>query len=232
MGSNGNNFPWEEIMSQIASRNSGSPQHGGFPCQQPPSFPWPQPPSPPCCPCPPIAPPCPPIHPPCPVPPPCPAPPHDPPADKNHDNFGAKAYGYVYATPTGTPVAAGANVPFSGNGPLRKIAFETSNSTIVVPLVSGIYQINYSVNVLSVVGTGNALAIAVNNVVDPTTPIAISTNLGVTSGTVMLPLNAGDIVTLRNSSGTVTDSFTLAASGIVAQLNLLLIDKLLRVLPA
>lgn len=113
---------------------------------------------------------------------------------------GLSAFGYVYDLATGSnaTVTGGFDVPFSNNGPLSNIS-HAAGTTAVTVATTGNYQIDYSVNIA--LGVGSTLAIAVGGTVDPSTPISTLLFTGVVSGQAILPLTAGDAVTLRNSSG-------------------------------
>jgi hypothetical protein len=129
------------------------------------------------------------------------------------------AYGYVYdITVGGQVVAAGADVLFSTNGPLVNETHTAGTAPVTVTL-AGDYQIDYSVSIT--VGIGSEIAIAVNGVVDPSTPIIALAATGPVTGQAILTLAGGDVITLRNPSAT---PFTTSASPDVgAQMT---IDKL------
>jgi hypothetical protein len=93
----------------------------------------------------------------------------------------------------------GADVPFSNNGPLSGITHTAATTTITVP-AAGSYQIDYYINITA--GIGSAIAIAVNGTVDASTPVAALVATGEISGTAILTLAAGDVLTLRNNSAT------------------------------
>ena len=76
-------------------------------------------------------------------------------------------------------VIGGADVPFNNNGPLAGITHTDGTTTVTVPS-AGNYEISYSVNITS--GIGSAIAIAVNGTVDPSTTITLLF-FGDTSGT-------------------------------------------------
>jgi hypothetical protein len=126
-------------------------------------------------------------------------------------------YGYVY-TQGAVTVLAGGDISFSNSGTLSGVS-HTPGTTAVVVMVSGMYQINYSVNIATT-GVNAAIAIAVNGVVEASTDVLSVAGTGVISGTAILPLTAGDSVTLRNDSLVPMD---LAATGNGAQLNLILL---------
>ncbi|OCN02582.1 hypothetical protein A7X67_05520 [Clostridium sp. W14A] len=73
---------------------------------------------------------------------------------------------------------------------------------------TGTYQIDYYINITA--GTGASLSIAVNGTPDASTTIDLLVGTGVVSGTAMLTLAGGDVLTLRNSSG--ATAFTLGTS--------------------
>jgi len=130
------------------------------------------------------------------------------------------SYGYVYelATAADATVAGGSDVPFSNNGPLNGVTHAAGTTTVTVP-ITGDYQIDYYVNVT--VGIGASIAIAVNGSVNNTTPIAVLATDGGISGSAMLALAAGDVITLRNNSST---PFIMGlAPNIGAQLDIILL---------
>jgi hypothetical protein len=114
---------------------------------------------------------------------------------------GASDYGYVYqlATLIDATVVGGADVPFSNNGPLNGIT-HTQNTTIITIPTTGDYEIDYSISITA--GVGAAMAVAVNGVVDASSAITILTPVGHISGKAIIPLTAGDVITLRNNSAT------------------------------
>jgi hypothetical protein len=114
---------------------------------------------------------------------------------------GLAAYGYVYelATVADATVAGGADVLFSNNGPLTNISHTAGTTTITVTN-SAVYQINYIISITA--GVGSEIAIAVNGTVDASTPVSALIAIGEISGSAMLTLAAGDVITLRNNSAT------------------------------
>ncbi|KJR45334.1 Flagellar hook-length control protein FliK [Desulfosporosinus sp. I2] len=129
------------------------------------------------------------------------------------------AFGYVYTLDAvAQVVAGGADVLFSSNGPLVNEVHIAGTAPVTVAL-AGNYQIDYSVSITA--GVGSEIAIAVNGVVDPSTPITALVATGQVPGQAILTLAAGDVITLRNSSAV---PFTLTtAPEVGAQLT---IDKL------
>ena len=111
------------------------------------------------------------------------------------------AFGYVYelATIADATVVGGADVPFSNNGSLDGITHTAGTTTITVP-ATGSYKVDYSVSITS--GVGSAIAVAVNGTVDSSTNITCLVATGQISGTAILTLAAGDVLTLRNNSAT------------------------------
>ncbi len=107
----------------------------------------------------------------------------------------ACGYGYQLANAV---IAGGADVPFSNNGPLSGVAHTAGTTTFTV-VETGTYKIDYDVNITS--GVNSAIAIAVNGTVDASTNIKVLAAGGV-SGSAMLNLTAGDVITLRNNSAT------------------------------
>ncbi len=107
---------------------------------------------------------------------------------------------------------------FSHNGPLSGVSHTLNTAPITVD-VDGYYQIDYSVS--KRVGAQSAIALAINDVVDASTNIAALAGVGEISGTVILLLNSGDEITLRNNSAF---SFTMDVSPSVgAQITLILL---------
>jgi hypothetical protein len=122
------------------------------------------------------------------------------------------------ATVADATVVGGADVPFSNNGPLVNIT-HTAGTTTVTVTIAGVYQIDYSVSITA--GVGAVIALAVNGTVDPSTPVPALVATGVLSGTAMLTLAAGDVITLRNNSA--TPLVLTLAPNVGAQLNLILV---------
>lgn len=124
--------------------------------------------------------------------------------------LGTLDFGYTYhlATIADSVVVGGADVIFSNNGPQLGVT-HTPGTTTVTIATSGVYQIEYNVSITS--GVGSDLAIAVNGTVDPSTPISALVATGEVSGSVLLFLLAGDVITLRNNSA-VPMTLTLAPS--------------------
>lgn len=114
---------------------------------------------------------------------------------------GLSAFGYVYelATIADATVVGGADVPFSNNGPLYGISHTAGTTTFTVP-ATGSYKVDYLVSITS--GIGSAIAVAVNGTVDASTNITCLVATGHITGTAMLNLAAGDVLTLRNNSAT------------------------------
>lgn len=114
---------------------------------------------------------------------------------------GLSAFGYVYelATIADATVVGGADVPFSNNGPLYGISHTAGTTTFTVP-ATGSYKVDYLVSITS--GIGSAIAVAVNGTVDASTNITCNVATGHITGTAMLNLAAGDVLTLRNNSAT------------------------------
>ena len=121
--------------------------------------------------------------------------------------------------PTGTVVAGGADVIFNSNGPLVNVIHPVgaTGSTVVLP---GNYQIDYSVSLT--LGVLAEIAIAVNGIVNPSTPISVLVAPGQVDGQVILPLSAGDSITLRNNSAipfTLDDAPEVGAQLTIAKLD-------------
>lgn len=109
----------------------------------------------------------------------------------------AFGYGYQLATIADATVVGGADIPFSNNGPLSGVTHTVGTTTFTVQS-SGNYEINYGISITAAVGS--ILAVAINGVVDASTPITALVATGNISGTAILTLAAGDVVTLRNNS--------------------------------
>ncbi|WP_431603165.1 BclA C-terminal domain-containing protein, partial [Clostridium beijerinckii] len=134
---------------------------------------------------------------------------------------GLAADGYVYqlATIADATVVGGADIPFSNNGPLSNIA-HTPGTTTVTVAIAGVYEINYGASITA--GIGAQIAIAVNGTVDASTPISALVATGEISGSAILTLAAGDVITFRNNSALAL-TLTLAPS-VGAQLTLKKLD--------
>jgi len=104
---------------------------------------------------------------------------------------------YDLATLVTSTIVGGTDVPFSNNGPLSDI-IHSPNSTVVVVLTTGLYEINYGISITA--GVGAQIAIAVNGTVDPSTRISALITTGEITGSAILSLTSGDIITLRNNS--------------------------------
>lgn len=129
-------------------------------------------------------------------------------------------YSYELATLVDATVVGSTDVPFNNNGPLSGIIRTASLTTITVP-ATGTYLVNYNVAITS--GVGAQLAIAVNNTVDASTPITALVATGELSGSAILALAAGDVITLRNNSET---SLTMTlAPGVGAQMSITRVDN-------
>lgn len=118
-------------------------------------------------------------------------------AGASSSGLSAYGYGYQLATIADATVVGGADVPFSNNGPLSDITHTPSTTTFYV-INAGVYEINYRISITA--GIGSSPAIAVNGTVDASTPIAALVATGNISGSAIMTLAAGDIVTLRNNS--------------------------------
>lgn len=106
---------------------------------------------------------------------------------------------YQLATLVDATVVGGADIPFSNNGPLTGIV-HTPGATVTEITESGVYKVDY--HVTTTAGTGANLAVAVNGTVDNATNVAVLENTGIVSGTALLNLVAGDVITVRNNSST------------------------------
>jgi hypothetical protein len=111
---------------------------------------------------------------------------------------GALSYMYSFAMSFSgiDTVAGGGDVFFTNTGSYFNIS--RTSSTGFTVLNDGYYMISYSISTTS--GAGSALAIAINGATDNSTSIPVLTDTGEVSGTAILHLLAGDIITLRNDS--------------------------------
>ncbi|MBV4435809.1 collagen-like protein, partial [Clostridium tyrobutyricum] len=110
---------------------------------------------------------------------------------------GLNAYGYIYNLQDSMAIVNG-DILFSNNGYLNGIAHTTGTAEISITQ-TGIYEINYIISTTINSNTAS-LAIAVNGFVQPSTQVIVLLGAGKTSGNAVLTLNAGDIITLRNTS--------------------------------
>ncbi|MDD3392690.1 MAG: hypothetical protein PHE54_04050 [Bacilli bacterium] len=94
-------------------------------------------------------------------------------------------------------VVGGDAFDFSNNGPLQGVIHLAGSEDITVT-ETGVYEIDY--NISTTLGVGATIALAVNGVIDDSANVPVLTDIGNASGTAMLSLSAGDIVTLVNNS--------------------------------
>ncbi len=128
------------------------------------------------------------------------------------------SFGYVYqlATIADATVGGGADVPFSNNGPFIGVTHTARQTGITVPS-TGLYKIDYSISITA--GSGTEVAIAIDGFVDASTSVPCLVATGNVSGTVMVVLGAGNVITLRNNSAI---ALTMAlAPSVGAQLSIL-----------
>lgn len=118
------------------------------------------------------------------------------------DNTTIQPFGYYFqlATIVDATVVGGADIPLSNNGPNSDGFWHMSGMTFITVPSSGVYKIDYSVSYTS--GVGAAIAIAINGTVDSSTTKTFLTATGYLSGSAMVELAAGDVITLRNNSAT------------------------------
>ncbi|MFZ7120600.1 MAG: BclA C-terminal domain-containing protein, partial [Eubacteriaceae bacterium] len=111
---------------------------------------------------------------------------------------GLNSFGYVYhlASEETSTVEADADVPFSNNGPLVGGVAHTAGETIITVPNTANYKIRYSLS--STQGTNAEMALAINDVVEPSSPITAVASTKLLAGEVILFLTAGDEITLRN----------------------------------
>jgi hypothetical protein len=138
-----------------------------------------------------------------------------------HTGAGLSSYGYLYqiATISTAIIIGGSCVAFSDEGPLTNITHTPGLTTVTVN-ATGIYEIFYSVNFVA--GFNAQIAIAINGVVDKSTPILALVTAGELSGHAILSLTAGNQITLINNS---LVSLSLALAPIVgAQLTIKMLN--------
>lgn len=133
-----------------------------------------------------------------------------------------EAYGYVYSlTSTAVTVATNSDVLFTNNGPVDCVV-HTPNTAQIFIRKSGNYEVFYSI--FTTLGAGATISLAVNGAVNPSTTLIVPVAVGDVTGKVILPLRAGDFLTLRNSS-TVTLTLSVAPA-LGAQLTLERLDDI------
>lgn len=117
------------------------------------------------------------------------------------------------ATLADATVVGGADIPFSTNHPLSGVTHSAGSTVFTVP-TGGAYLISYKVSITA--GVGSAVAITVNG-----TPLVTGSNgflvaTGSISGSVLVSLSAGDVITLRNNSAiAMTTSLAPDASAVL-----------------
>ena len=136
-----------------------------------------------------------------------------------------------FLTPSGgtggdATVAPLSPIPLSSNGPLSQVpaVTHTTGSTDITVPSAGVYQIDYSVNYSS--GLGSEVSISVNGSPVTSTTLAAITADGTVEGTAMLELQTGDVISLVNTSSSTSIVMVLSPS-IGAQVNLIRIGDLL-----
>ena len=92
-------------------------------------------------------------------------------------------------------VTSGSDIPFNTNGAISGITHSAGSSTFTVS-TAGRYEIVFSANITD--GLNSALAVAVNGSVVSGSSVPLLTSSGTLSGRVVLILDAGDSVGLRN----------------------------------
>ncbi|WP_429795449.1 BclA C-terminal domain-containing protein [Brevibacillus choshinensis] len=107
------------------------------------------------------------------------------------------AVGSVYhlATPGDATILGGADIPFSSNETLNGATHLPGTATIIVS-DSGDYQIDYSINYTNAM-IGGMVSVTINGAPEASTPIVLP--MGEVTGTTLLNLTAGDVITLRNT---------------------------------
>ncbi|WP_338011895.1 BclA C-terminal domain-containing protein [Desulforamulus ferrireducens] len=101
------------------------------------------------------------------------------------------------ATLADQTILAGADIPFSDNGPLFNIAHTAGTTTFTVTN-AGTYQIDYIVNITA--GLNASIVLTVGGVEVPGSQVDALVATGQLTGSVILTLAAGDVITLRNNS--------------------------------
>jgi hypothetical protein len=132
------------------------------------------------------------------------------------------AYGYIYNTPLES-VAQEASVIFSNNGPLVGITHTPGTASVTVTS-AGTYAVFFNVTG----GQQSQFALFVNGTVVPSSLYGSGSGNTGPDGQVILNLNAGDVLTLRNHTSNAS-SVTLNNSAGGSQTNVdasLLIEKL------
>ncbi len=94
-------------------------------------------------------------------------------------------------------ILGGTNISFNNNGPLLGVDHVLGSTDIMIQ-TSGIYEITY--NIFITAGAGAAIAIAVNGTIRQSTNILAIIATGEISGTVILNLVEGDVLTVHNNS--------------------------------
>jgi hypothetical protein len=122
----------------------------------------------------------------------------------------------MLATETTDTIAGGDPILFSNNGVLHNITHIPDTAGITVAN-TGAYQIDYDINATG--GPNSIISLAVNGIVNSTTLIKVLTANTHVCGSVILNLNAGDIISVVNDS-----AFTLKVDdspNIGAQINII-----------
>ena len=126
--------------------------------------------------------------------------------------LGLESFGYVFsrATHTGSPrfIQVGHSIPFSFNGPLEGITHNAGSTNIKVES-AGIYAIYFYVAEAGLVGS--QFTVFVNGVSQIGAGAAYgSLFYHLNPGWILLPLAAGDVVTIRNTSHGTVPLITIA----------------------
>ena len=103
------------------------------------------------------------------------------------------AYAYTYVLAPTTPVSPGASVAFTSNGALLGATHTAGSTDVVVPF-AGVYSVMFMLSGTEI----NQFAVFVNGVVVPEAIYGSNDNVQQNTGQVLLPLAAGDVLTLRN----------------------------------
>ena len=121
------------------------------------------------------------------------------------------------ATSSDATVAGGADIPFSGPTSTGSGITHVTAATGFTIADAGRYRITATVNTTS--GAGAAIAVAVNGTVRAASNVSILATAGQTVSDCMLPLAAGDVLTVRNNSSTpfTTDLFPGVGASLVIE---------------
>lgn len=115
------------------------------------------------------------------------------------------AYGYVYVKSTSVyEISYGDSVGWTDLGPMLNVTASPGAANITIG-TSGEYRVSWFANVDSSLEA--TFAVAVNGTVNPSTEVNMDQSIktGEISGQAILPLTAGDVLTLHNSGTNLVD---------------------------